>query len=344
MSALINVTEKKTIWDYDDEEDSEDDDELMIIFDGLTSGRGPFDFDSILRSSPPSNDNPQTFGTPKTSATNIKRSVPDGWNSPEDDVYEDESTIMLALAQQNYEAFYKLKAGTASAAIIEHTSAGIAGWASCVLLESPTKATKTEQDGISEKRSLEDAPQPNRSSPLRKRGDEKEARELQLALLESIGVNVGNEAKRNLLHDVTPFVESGDESEDESNWSIEDDGIDGELECISLQSNTSNQEDGNGETGFLPLAEGLCIASSDSDDTASSFVVVLTSNNGSSGISTSSEEDGNGATGLSPLAGALRIDKSENEDQDSAESFVNVPSSPQDSDHSTSSSNDWALL
>ena len=260
------------------------------------------------------------------------RPLPDEWKFPEEE-YQNESAIMLALAQQNYETFYKLKVGTVTPVILEHTSAGIAGWASCVLDEALTKKSKTSDD-TGKKRKLEDL---HTSISCRKRGDDEETRELQLALLESIGVDVGVEAKRSLhvMRDLNPFIsESGEESEDEGNWSVEDDGLEDELECTSLQSVTSGEGGRNDETGLSPLAEGLCIESSDSDDVASSFVVVK-SNKDFSDASTFDEESGCGETGLSPLAHALQLDASEDEKTLLEE---------RRKDYSSCSSDDWALI
>lgn len=292
----------------------------------------------------PSRDSPTIFRTIRADNPQelpAGRPLPDEWESPEEE-YQNESAIMLALAQQNYETFYKLKAGTVTSVILEHTSAGIAGWASCVLNEAPTKKSKSPDDA-GKKRKLED---PQESISCRKRGDDVEARELQLALLESIGVDVGVEAKRSLLHDVNPSIaESGeDESEDEGNWSVEDDGLQDELEDASLQSVSSDEGGRNDETGLSPLAEGLCIESSDSDDAASSFVVVKRKKR-SSDASTSDEGNGSGETGLSPLAHALRLDASEDEKSLREESYVSIPAqSSESNDHSSCSSDDWALL
>lgn len=337
MSAP-SVRGRKKVWDYDSE-DSASEVEDLSIFNRL-AGRGSssvFRIPSRVTSASPNNsrsDNPQT-------SIAASRPLPDEWDLPEE-VDLSEGDIMLALARQNYETFYKLKPGTVTAIILEHTSAGIAGWASCVLSESPTKHELGDNDK-KRKHVTEAPPTPEPAAPYRKRGDEEEARELQLALLESIGVDVGIDAKLSLLHDVDYFgVGCNDESEDEGDWSIEYDEDDG-LEPVSLLSNASGDDDRGDEAGLTPLAEGLRIASSASDEMASSYVVVQ-SNKDSSVTSTSDEEGGNcSETGLSPLTEALWISP-EDTRQSSTESFVNVPAPPQDSDHSTSSSNDWALI
>ncbi len=356
MSAS-NIEGNDAVWNNRNEEPDFDD---PVVFHRWVTGDhtvdSPARTDSLAVSAEereysfydPSRDSPTIFRTRANRTENPQaspavasiRPIPDGWESPEEE-YQNESAIMLALAEQNYETFYNLKPGTVTPVILEHTSAGIAGWASCVLTEASPKKSKTRDD-TDKKRKLED---PQGSTPCRKRGDDEEARELQLALLESIGVDVGIEAKRSLLHDMNPFIaESGDDSEDEGDWPVQDDGLEDELECASLQSVTLDQGDRNSETGLSLLGQGLCIESSDSDDAASTFVVVRR-DKGSSDAPTSDEESVKGETGLSPLAHSLRLDASEDENPLIDESYVSIPApSEASSNHSSRSSDDWSLL
>lgn len=281
---------------------------------------------------PNSEPNPQASSVMRRTGTppsTPMRATPQWGFTVQDETYayEDESDVVLTVAQHNYETFYNLKPGTATAAILEHTSAGITGWASCVLDETQNKP-RSEEEGSYTKQELKTEvvlPPSDKSPPRHRIGDEEESRELQMALLESLGVNVGTEAKRSLIHDPGPLVDT-DYVNDEEDWSAEDDGFEDEQETVSLQSDAS---DGGGEqeTCLSTHVEGMHLDVNEdddhSDDTTPSFIFAQTT-------------DGSGETGCSSL---VKHD-SEADSEGTAESFVRVSSASTDSD----ASDDWAML
>jgi hypothetical protein len=275
---------------------------------------------------PNSEPNPQASSVMRKTGTGppIMRATPQWGFTVQDETYayEDESDVVLTVAQYNYETFYNLKPGTATAAILEHTSAGITGWASCVLDETPNKP-RSEQDDSYTKQELktEVVLPPSAKSPPRHRiGDEEESRELQMALLESLGVNVGNEAKRSLIHDPGPLVDTSNVN-DEEDWSVEDDGFVDEQETVSLQSDASDE-------GLSAHVEGMHLDDIEgderSDDMTPSFIFVQTT-------------DGSDETGGSSL---VKHGDSETDSEGTAENFVRVSSASADS----AASDDWAML
>lgn len=275
--------------------------------------------------------------------------------------YEYESDAVLAIAQSNYKTFYNLNA-VPTVAMLAHTSAGITGWSNCSLKQTPDN----EKDDLGNKRKLEacESMDSTDSSPLksksqRRKGDEEELRELQLVMLESLGVNVGNDAKKSLIQDmINPGTKKNDnESDSEEDWSVEDDGYndndeDASLDSVSIQSKSEASFDRNSRTGLSPLAADLFIGNSEestsSDSAIGSFVVVKSGaaakGEESSLCSSSSQEyEGTGETGLSPLAKGLTLgDSSEDDDQDSSTgSYVKLSPASQTNDENN---DDWALL
>ena len=88
---------------------------------------------------------------------------------------------IVDVALYNYECFYGMSHGTATFDLVQSTSAGIAGWAASVIQEgTKNPASKTKQDTLSE---AEQKKQPENQV----RRDAEEDRQLQMALLESIG-------------------------------------------------------------------------------------------------------------------------------------------------------------
>ena len=263
------------------------------------------------------------------------------------DESEDENDIVLCLALQNYETFHSLPPGSATLEHLIHSSAGIAGWARFVPNESTSNRTKSEHN-----ESIMNAAPSTVSPPRRRKGDEEEARSFQLALLESNGVHIGHDAKQSLLHNADYDVNCcGHESDgddscgiNDGDWSVEyEEDCDDDLESMSLQSTSPD----NGETGLSPLAEALCINSAgnetdDSQDSASSFVIVTAMHQGKHiSAGSSDNEERNDHTGLSPLTEQMSLDSSEDDGQDSGESFVLVTTQ----DHiDSSASSDLVLL
>lgn len=275
-----------------------------------------------------------------------------GFDYSSADEYKYESDAVLAVAQYNYKTFYNLRQ-VPTIEILHHTSAGIHGWASCVL----TKSRKQDKSCGKRKFEAESMDSANTSPTLspssrRRKGDAEEDRELQLALLESLGVNVGKEAKKSVMRSVTlPEIKAIDEvnEEEEEIYSVEDDGLLEEvgLESVSIQSSVSKEQDGNMHCGLSPLAAGMTISTylsgenTNSDDSGESFVVVHRRDSSLSDSSSNSTEiEASGETGLSPLARDLTLDSSEDESQ---ESFVAV-SLPMQKNGSSDSQDDWSVV
>ena len=90
-------------------------------------------------------------------------------------------------ALRNYEAFHQLKKGSATLEQVVASSSGVAGWADAVV----TPKEESEASGWVVVEDDEAAP-PAEAAPLPlPPSDAVEARELQRALLESVGVTVG---------------------------------------------------------------------------------------------------------------------------------------------------------
>ena len=160
---------------------------------------------------------------------------------------EEESEDIIAIAKYNYETFYSLPHGSVPEVMVVHSSAGIAGWSSCVLTE-PANEARPQEDATCKKRSFdaekeesseaelnttEESPLPAKKakSAIQRRGDEEEAAQLRLALLQSVGVNATYEAPNDKSHGdfETDDVDAGevcfeyDEGNcTESEWSDED--------------------------------------------------------------------------------------------------------------------------
>jgi hypothetical protein len=112
----------------------------------------------------------------------------------------DQAVIDVAL--YNYEMFHNLLPGTATFTMVHGTSAGIEGWATAVISEETPnagqEAANASVNSMSERR------KPGRKS----RGDEEEALQLQIALLESVG------AKPNRLKDMPSEDDDDDDDGD----------------------------------------------------------------------------------------------------------------------------------
>ena len=89
---------------------------------------------------------------------------------------------VVDVAMYNYECFYELKRGSASFGAVAETSAGIEGWAACTIPEdSPTPKRADFSVDVSERKCASKTQEPKR------RRDPEEDRQLQIALLESVG-------------------------------------------------------------------------------------------------------------------------------------------------------------
>ena len=90
--------------------------------------------------------------------------------------------VVAAVAMYNYECFHDLKRGTASFETVAATSAGIEGWAASVI---PEDSSSPKRDNIS----VDDSERKCAARPQepKKRRDPEEDRQLQIALLESVG-------------------------------------------------------------------------------------------------------------------------------------------------------------
>ena len=175
------------------------------------------------------------------------------WKTPLKHGGADQSGPLLTIAKYNYETFYSLPHGTVTRAEIVSSSAGIFGWGSCVLTESPSEArpqlesascdkkpfdTKKEESSETELLSPSgESPAPSKltmktRTAAQRRGDEEEAAQLRLALLQSVGVKVDYDAPDDKSrdnfetdHDAEEVCYEYDEdgSSSEGGWSDEGD-------------------------------------------------------------------------------------------------------------------------
>lgn len=252
------------------------------------------------------------------------------------DEYKYESDAILAVAQLNYKTFYNLEE-VPDIDVIAQTSAGIAGWASCVVDDTGTQANANSEQRIS----CSEGKSESKALPVppsrRGKGDAEEDRELRLALLESVGVNIGNDAKQSLVHDtLKTIVEREEVDDDDDDWSVEDNGL-----------VDSHQGRGRFETCVSRLATGSMKYSADCDDSinstnteAMSFILL---ENSSKVAGESNEEERNYDSDLSSIARDLVMDGSEDASKDFSECFVPV-SLPSQNDGNSVSTDDWSMF
>ena len=166
------------------------------------------------------------------------------------DSYDD---AVVDVAMYNYESFHGLEHGTAAFGDVASTSAGINGWAACTIQE--------EQDPpISEDDQTDEECTPRPDNP-KKRSDPEEDRQLQIALLESIGA-----CPRRL--DVCEFS-TNDSSCSEGEWSDSDYDYDEEEEEEEDEEEDREEDQGNLEDREETQVEDAMVSSANSQDTAS---------------------------------------------------------------------------
>ena len=138
------------------------------------------------RAGPPQQPTNSTNDTVPSTSADLNRSFDIGLDidsngDNEDD--DDEEQVLVDLALFNYETFYGLEHGTATLDRVAASSAGILGWAACTL-----PVVSKQKDDFAEKGEPQfshscDAEQPPTLLPP---GDDEEARQIQMALLESL--------------------------------------------------------------------------------------------------------------------------------------------------------------
>lgn len=126
----------------------------------------------------------------------------------------DDAVVEVAL--YNYECFYGLKPGTACVEFIRSTSAGIEGWAASVLSEE--KDQQPSEETVATEGASADADE--KGGTRRRKGDEEEARMLQIALLESVGARPPR-GNCDLLSDGDSDEDSREDSDEDSEHDYE---------------------------------------------------------------------------------------------------------------------------
>jgi hypothetical protein len=188
------------------------------------------------------------------------------------------------------------------------------------------------------KHTLSDANVHITSSPSRRRGNEEEALQLRLALLESLGVQVPYGAKLlSMSHggiddNANTFCDCDSEAEDEAECSDEDD--------------PEKQEQDDSTKVAKPLPESLTTVSSDAEIAKTDQK--STSPSAENSIASSEDEgDKPSETGLSTRIESIDLASSEDDmdiaSQGSEESFVVVPTRVE-CDSSASTSSEWSVV
>ena len=184
---------------------------------------------------------------------------------------------VTAVALYNYETFYNLSSDTATVEVVAKTSAGILGWASCVLQKAtPELSQAILDDHKNETISLEDQKPYNN-------GDEKEDLLLQQALLESIGVKVVSSVGYD------EDIQDDDEGDDDNcSYIYDSDGDNDDPEYGNDIDNDSCSQDSNkAEQDEIPTVSDLeqeishCSSNSWSGVSEESLVSTTTSDDNS---------------------------------------------------------------
>ena len=144
----------------------------------------------------------------------------------------DEAVLDVAL--YNYECFHHLGRGTASFAEVVATSAGVEGWASCVIQDEkegtpPAKSVASQQEKDPGKASCE-------RTPPKRKCDMEEDRQLQIALLESVGA-------RPCRIEQKSFDGSYDDSRNKDDDSKTDELSDYEFEYDDVEDEDEEEQD-----------------------------------------------------------------------------------------------------
>uniref|UniRef100_A0A7S2I7H7 Uncharacterized protein n=1 Tax=Helicotheca tamesis TaxID=374047 RepID=A0A7S2I7H7_9STRA len=214
-------------------------------------------------------DQTQSDDIPKYTTTPMFRNTSSTtWDKGQEDQDEDiEQCTVVELARFNYESYYHLPRGSADLKDIENSSAGLFGWASCVLQNNEKASCKRERSGESNQSQASSQSKPMEVNERKKtclscavqpRSDEEEARQLRSALLESLGVTVASapsdssEQSESIEKDEFEYDSDSSESSEEKDRDSENhEGIEQEKEntihargkCIALALDEDIEDD-----------------------------------------------------------------------------------------------------